>query len=250
MGVFTRCLATAASCTLVLGFGPSPSAVAAPTQVTLHLDGTHPVGVEYHQGTFTASSPLCPAGNWIGNGAGSRDFTCSDGSGSFTASFRGELEHSQGATGPWTIFHGAGAYETLRGQGTATIDFSTGEQVSPITFRDTWTGVVDFDVTAPTGSVTATQSRAPADLARPLACDRLLRRARQRRRESGHLSGVRGSRSVRCIQEWGGHRRQGVFHSRIPSSQADALDASRNRTVGPMGEREHADQEDPAVVAR
>jgi hypothetical protein len=152
---FNRRLAIAALCASALGVGAARPALAAPTQVKLHLDGTHPVDADVHQGTFTASPPLCPSGSWLGNGAGSRIFTCADGSGSFTASFQGELEHTQGATGPWAITSGTGSYMALRGKGTATIDSSTGANSSPIIFSDSWTGVADFDATAPTGSVTA-----------------------------------------------------------------------------------------------
>jgi hypothetical protein len=155
MRIFDRHLPTAAVCVIALWGGPAPSALAAPAQVKLHLDGTHPVDGDYHQGTFTASPPLCPSGSWLGNGANGRVFTCADQSGSFTASFEGQLEHTQGASGPWTITTGTASYTALRGKGTATIDSSTGENTSPIIFSDTWTGVVDFDATAPTGSVTA-----------------------------------------------------------------------------------------------
>ena len=154
MSFFDRGLVTIALCGVALCAGPAPSAFAAPTQVKLHLDGTHPVDADQHQGTFTASPPLCLSGSWLGNGAGSRVFTCADGSGSFTASFRGELEHTQGASGPWTITSGTGTYITLRGKGTATIDSSTGENTSPIIFSDAWSGAVDFDDTPPAGSVT------------------------------------------------------------------------------------------------
>lgn len=138
----------------LVALGPASPALAAPTQVTLQLEGIHPPEADLHQGTFTASAPLCASGSWIGNGAGARVFTCFDGSGTFTARFPGELEHSAGATGSWTIMEGSGRYTALRGTGTAAIDFSTGESVSPITFRDTWRGVVDFDTVGPSGSVT------------------------------------------------------------------------------------------------
>ncbi len=161
MRIFERCLANAAVCVVVLCAGPAPSALAAPTQVTLHLDGTHPADVDLHQGTFTALPPLCPSGSWLGNGAGSRVFTCSDQSGTFTAGFPGEHEHTQGKTGSWTIRDGTGAYAALRGKGTATIDFSTGENASPVRFTATWTGAVDFDATAPTGSFTAVKVARP-----------------------------------------------------------------------------------------
>jgi hypothetical protein len=137
---------------------------ATPTTVTFHLDGTHPVGVDYHQGTFTAPAPLCPSGTWQGNGQGGRVFTCADDSGTFTTLFEGELEHTADASGPWSIVAGTGTYVTLRGEGTAFINSSTGPDSSPIIFSDTWTGVVDFDATPPTGKFTGakvTRPRAP-----------------------------------------------------------------------------------------
>jgi hypothetical protein len=161
MRIVDRSLATAVFCVVALAAGPASSGLAAPTQVKLHLDGTHPVDAEFHQGTFTASAPLCPSGSWLGNGAGSRVFTCTDGTGTFTADFDGELEHTQGASGPWTITIGTGTYTALRGKGTAAIDSSTGVNASPIVFSDTWTGTVDFDATAPTGSVTAVKVARP-----------------------------------------------------------------------------------------
>ena len=131
---------------------------ATPTAVTLHLDGFHAVDVDYHQGTFTAPPPLCSSGHWLGNGRNGRVFTCADGSGTFTATFNGELEHTAGATGPWAITDGTGSYTTLRGQGTGKVDSSTGD-TPPVYFSDTWTGVVDFDATAPSGSVTLNVTR-------------------------------------------------------------------------------------------
>src|SRR5947208_4627998 len=101
-------------------------ASATPTAVTFHLVGTHPPDADYHQGIFTAPSPLCPSGTWQGNGQGSRVFTCADGSGTFTANFSGEVEHTAGASGPWPITAGTGTYGALRGTGRATIDSSTG----------------------------------------------------------------------------------------------------------------------------
>jgi hypothetical protein len=134
------------------------SASAMPTAVTLHLDGFHAIDVDYHQGTFTAPSPLCSSGRWLGNGRNGRVFTCADGSGTFTAIFNGELEHTAGATGPWAITGGTGSYTTLRGKGTGKVDSSTGP-TPPVYFSDTWTGVVDFDATAPSGSVTVKATR-------------------------------------------------------------------------------------------
>jgi hypothetical protein len=134
------------------------SASAMPTAVTLHLDGFHAIDVDYHQGTFTAPSPLCSSGRWQGNGRNGRVFTCDDGSGTFAATFNGELEHTAGVTGPWAITGGTGSYTTLRGKGTGKVDSSTGP-TPPVYFSDTWTGVVDFDATAPSGSVTLNVTR-------------------------------------------------------------------------------------------
>jgi len=129
---------------------------AAPMAVMLHLDGTHAVGTEFHQGTFTASPPLCSSGSWLGNGLNTRVFTCSDASGTFTATFNGELEHVAGLDGPWFILGGSGTYMTLRGKGVGKVDTNQGGDTPPVTFSDTWTGVVDFDATAPTGAFTKT----------------------------------------------------------------------------------------------
>lgn len=136
------------------------TAVGSPSQVTISLKGIHSAD-DFHQGTFTAPAPLCSAGTWIGNGAGARVFTCSDGSGTFTATFNGDLEHVAGASGPWQITLGTGKYTTLRGRGTGTIDASTGPNASPVVFADTWTGVADFDTVAPTGSITAVRIERP-----------------------------------------------------------------------------------------
>jgi hypothetical protein len=153
-------LAATALALTAAAVGVSPAS-ATPTAVTFHLDGTHPVDADYHRGTFTAPPPLCPSGTWQGNGQGSRVFTCADGSGTFTALFQGELEHTAGASGPWSIVAGTGAYVILRGRGTATITSSTGVNSSPITFSDTWTGLVEFDATAPTGRFTGVKITRP-----------------------------------------------------------------------------------------
>jgi hypothetical protein len=136
-------------------------ASATPRTITLHLDGTHPPDKDAHQGTFVAPPPLCSSGTWQGNGQNSRVFTCADDSGTFTASFSGELEHTAGASGPWSIVGGTGAYATLRGAGIGHVDSSTGPSGNPITFSDTWTGQVDFDTVPPSGSITAAKVLRP-----------------------------------------------------------------------------------------
>jgi hypothetical protein len=134
---------------------------AAPVQVMLHLDGSHPVGQDNHQGTFTASAPLCSSGSWAGNAGGTRLFTCADGSGTFLVSFNGNLEHVAGSTGDWAIQSGTGSYATLRGGGTARVDSSTGPTSVPVVFSDTFTGAVAFDVTPPSGSITSVKFTRP-----------------------------------------------------------------------------------------
>lgn len=142
---------------VLFAVGGAGAVPATPTAVMLHLDGTHPLN-NFHVGTFTAASPLCSAGSWQGHGNGTRTFTCTDGTGTFLSNFQGILEHLQGATGRWTITSGTGAYTSLRGKGRAHIDSSVGSDDDTTgprpTFSDTWTGVVDFDATAPTGAFT------------------------------------------------------------------------------------------------
>jgi hypothetical protein len=147
----------AGACFLALAL---PSA-AAPTKVTLTLVGAHPLGKEFHEGTFNASAPLCPSGDWAGNGGGRRTFTCADGTGTFMVSFDGNLEHTQGSTGPWQILGGSGPNATLRGLGTAHVDSSVTDGTGAVNFSETWTGIVDFDATAPSGSITVTKLTRP-----------------------------------------------------------------------------------------
>jgi hypothetical protein len=143
-------LATVAAMGLVAVLTAIPASANAPA-ITFHLDGT---GDLVRQGTFTAPLPLCSSGTWQGNGLGSRVFTCTDGSGTFTATFDGELEDNANARGPWSIVSGTGRYVTLRGKGTATVDAVSGPDESP-TYSDTWSGVVDFDATSPKAQFTS-----------------------------------------------------------------------------------------------
>jgi hypothetical protein len=143
-------------------------ASAAPSTITFSLSGTHPFGENFHEGTFTAPSPLCASGSWRGDGQGTRTFTCADGSGTFRASFDGELEHAQGTTGPWKIFAGTGALASLRGVGTVTVDSSKPTDGSPgapeWTFSETWRGIADLDASPPTirvGRATAVRVTTP-----------------------------------------------------------------------------------------
>lgn len=155
-------LATVALTGLVVALTAIPASATAPA-LTFHLNGTHPADLDLHEGSFTAPLPLCASGTWQGNGMASRIFNCADGSGTFTAHFNGEFEHVAGLSGPWSIYEGTGRFATLRGLGTGRIDSSTGLSGSPITFSDTWTGVVDFDATSPTARFV------PAKVTRPHA---------------------------------------------------------------------------------
>lgn len=131
-------------------------------QVELKLIGHHAAGAGYHEGTFTASAPLCPSGSWLGDseeeGDGVRDFTCDDKSGTFSTDFVGDIEHEKGGTGPWRITGGTGKWKGLRGTGTAVTDESTGPREPPIDFSSTWTGSVDFDSRGPSIKITGAKA--------------------------------------------------------------------------------------------
>src|SRR5215208_191614 len=123
-----------------------------------HAPGTFTSGIQ-HEGHFTASAPLCAAGDAVDIGqvptyAAVRRHTCSDGSGSFTARIA-PVVHEHGKPGRnrggWQIVAGSGDYAKLRGKGTFTAIHLGGDldDNATITYRTTWNGVVDFDDTAP-----------------------------------------------------------------------------------------------------
>ena len=125
---------------VVLG---APGAAAAPTRVTLLLSGYATSST--HGGTFTAGAPLCAHGTWSQTDTAvpeRRTFTCEDGSGTFAANFNPNVDASPRANQPWAIVGGTGSYAKLRGLGTAALE------TTPV-WRDTWTGLVDFDDVAP-----------------------------------------------------------------------------------------------------
>ena len=117
------------------------------------------------EGSYAASAPLCPAGdfvdlnyglsgNWI---TGLSRFTCGDGSGSVTArtwlvSADDELVSCVGA---WQILGGTGEYEELRGMGTyASIQQSGAvEDDAAPSYVEAWSGRIAFDDVAPTVAV-------------------------------------------------------------------------------------------------
>ena len=120
-----------------------------------------------NEGPFSASNPFCSGGyavdlEWLGPLGlvhGTRQFSCTDGSGSITARQRVlETDLNTYLKGDWRIVAGTGPYAKLRGKGT----FATvmgGDDFATRTFRETWNGVVDFDDTPPTVAVTTVKAQ-------------------------------------------------------------------------------------------
>lgn len=145
-----------------------------PSSVALIFDGAHTPGVGptnlRHEGSFTASSPLCHGGHgadteFVYPLAALREYTCKDGSGSFTA-FVDPIIAEHGGPGVWRITGGTGRYRKLRGRGTFESELVSGSLADEanVTFRSTWVGVADFDDVAPTIRATrasATKLRRP-----------------------------------------------------------------------------------------
>jgi hypothetical protein len=122
-----------------------------------------------HEGPFAASAPFCSSGyavdlEYVGPPVtGLRRFTCNDGSGSITArkvvvGTNLQFTHEEGV---WAIVEGTGPYSTLRGKGTLVNDFVSGDPADHITttFRETWLGVIDFDVTPPDISISQASAK-------------------------------------------------------------------------------------------
>lgn len=132
---------------------------ATPSTVALIFDGAHSPGIGptnlQHQGPFTASSPFCPAGHgadrqFVHPMAMLREYTCDDGSGSFTA-LVDPIIAEHGGPGIWKIIGGTCQYRKLRGRGSfesALVSGSLADEAT-IAFRSTWIGVADFDDVAP-----------------------------------------------------------------------------------------------------
>jgi hypothetical protein len=110
-----------------------------------------------HEGPFTASEPFCAAGDAMDlelrPPVEVRQFVCADRSGSITARkivvrSTPQFTHEEGT---WAIIEGTGRYSTLRGKGTLVLDTISGDPDDHITtrFDETWSGVIDFDVTRP-----------------------------------------------------------------------------------------------------
>ena len=140
----------------------SVGAAAATSPFALTFEGAHFLDSSLshglrHEGRFTASAPVCPAGRAYDVRhledellAVLRLHTCDDGSGSFTA-FMPDVRLEHGGIGTWRIVEGTGRYASLRGFGTYTGTLITGDpsNFATITYRTNWQGVVDFDVDPP-----------------------------------------------------------------------------------------------------
>jgi hypothetical protein len=125
-----------------------------------------------HEGPFTASTPFCSSGYAVDlvlqPPTELRQFTCTDGSGSITARkviIRADAQFTH-EEAVWAIVEGTSRYSMLRGKGTAVLDTVSGDPANHITtsFDETWVGVIDFDVTRPTVSISqarATQLQRP-----------------------------------------------------------------------------------------
>lgn len=128
---------------------------AAPIPFLLALDGVHSPEIGPSNLSFTATSPACAAGHGVDRElvepmAARREYTCDDGSGSFTALVDPVVAEPRGV-GVWRIVGGTGRYAKLRGQGTFESELVGGvlTDETTVAFRTTWVGVAAFDDVAP-----------------------------------------------------------------------------------------------------
>jgi hypothetical protein len=137
----------------------------APASFGLVFDGKHNDAL-LHEGPFTTSASFCLAGYAAdvsidaATETALRKFTCSGSAGDFTAAVR-RLPAEHGGSGTWHIVEATGELANLRGKGTWTSDRLSGSPDDPasITFRSTWEGVADFDVSPPTIAVSSSKAR-------------------------------------------------------------------------------------------
>ena len=135
-----------------------------PPSFHLIFDGKHNADL-LHEGTFTASPSACLTGSASDvsveatTDTAVRRFTCATG-GEFTAKVT-PLPAEHGGSGSWQIVDGSGPMANLRGKGTFTSTRLSGRSDDPatITFRSTWEGVADFDVTPPQVGVMSSSVR-------------------------------------------------------------------------------------------
>jgi hypothetical protein len=132
-------------------------------QFQLVFDGRHNPAL-LHEGTFTSSASFCPSGSAedvdidAPSETAQRRFRCSGGD--FIASVT-PLPAEHGGIGVWEIHDGIGALAKLRGKGTWTSTRTALRTDDPatITFRSTWSGVVDFDVDAPQVTIASASAK-------------------------------------------------------------------------------------------
>ena len=109
----------------------APVHATAPADVQIRIETTLP-SEGFPFGPFTATGPVCPSGETIdvfsrsaGFESGNRlqilvvkQFTCADGSGTFSVLFRVHLTFEPFSnTFTWTVLDGTGAYARLHGSG-------------------------------------------------------------------------------------------------------------------------------------
>jgi hypothetical protein len=141
-------------------------ATSAASTFELVFDGRHTPDL-LHEGTFTTSPTFCSSGQAAdvsvdsSTDTATRTFRCS-GSGEFTARVT-PLPAEHGGGGSWQIVGGSGAFANLRGKGRWRSIPLGGSSSDPatITFRSTWTGMVDFDVSPPTVAFSKATARKP-----------------------------------------------------------------------------------------
>ncbi len=148
----------------------------APAAFQLVFDGKHNSDL-LHEGPFTTSASFCPSGYAVDvsiddvTSTATRRFTCDDPSGGFGfVALVSPLPAEHGGGGSWQIVQGSGPLADLRGKGTWTSVRLGGSDPPSITFRSTWDGFVDFDVSPPAVAVTGTGAR---KLRRPAGAYRL-----------------------------------------------------------------------------
>ena len=137
----------------------------APSTFRLVFDGRHTAALS-HEGPFTTSASFCPSGYAADDrieaetDTAVRTFRCSGSADQFTARIT-PVPAEHGGSGSWLIVSGAGALATLRGRGTWTSVRLSGTDADPssITYRSTWQGVTDFDVSPPTIAVSKATAR-------------------------------------------------------------------------------------------
>ena len=157
-------VALAAAVLATLG-GAADGAREAPAPFRLVFDGRHTPALS-HEGPFTTSASFCLSGYASDDrieadtDTAVRTFRCSGSAEQFTARVT-PVPAEHGGSGSWQIVAGTGALAMLRGKGTWTsIRLSgTDGDIASITYRSTWDGVTDFDVSPPTIAVSKATAR-------------------------------------------------------------------------------------------